>query len=288
MKRLLMALLALMLMMSGACAEVFYNVALPEDWTERTVMTIVMMDTDRTDAMLLMAGGEAMLVDGGTKKYVPVLEETLDRYGVKQLKYLFSTHSDNDHIQGLNYLMMLEKYEIGMFTSPVKETYVDQGGYHQSTVETIQRLGIPYHIVEDREILTLGDATIEVLRCMEEWGHNARSACCRVTFGDCAILLTGDIDNRTMYHFADKYPAEVLQAQVVKAPHHGLATMPEEFMEAVSPAVVLVNNKEKDAPKIKNNMKKYEGVITLFSGEGQILLETDGTDWYVFHQYEEE
>ena len=41
MKRLLMALLALMLMMSGACAEVFYNVALPEDWTERTVMTIV-------------------------------------------------------------------------------------------------------------------------------------------------------------------------------------------------------------------------------------------------------
>lgn len=287
MKRLVGILLMLLLVMSAAFAEVFYNEELPGDWADRALLKVVFMDTDRSDAALVVCGGEAMLIDGGTRRFVPVLEATLDRYGITELKYLFSTHSDEDHIQGLKYLMMLEKYDVGMFTSPVEETYEDQGGYHQPTVKTIKKLNIPYHNVEDREILTLGDAQIEVLRCMEKWGHNARSACCRITFGDSSVLFTGDIDNRTMYHFVEKYAAEVLQAQVVKAPHHGLATMPEEFMQMVNPRVTVVNNREKDAVKICSAMKKYPDVITLFCGDGEVVMETDGTDWYIFHQPDE-
>ena len=78
------------------------------------------------------------------------------------------------------------------------------------------------------------------------------------------------------------YGEATLQADVLKAPHHGIATLPDEFLSAVGPSVVFVNNLEENVPRFRGSVtRRASGTTVLFSGDAPILLETDGVDWYV-------
>ena len=101
MKKLLMLLLALALLPAAVLAEIYFiddETQLPEGWTEKELFRLTAIDTDRSDAMLLQCGGENMMIDGGSFSYYPRLEELFADKGITEFKYLFSTHSDNDHM----------------------------------------------------------------------------------------------------------------------------------------------------------------------------------------------
>lgn len=291
MRRGLALLLALALLACSACAqaEVFINEEPPSDWAERQLFRLTAIDVDRSDAMLLECGGEAMMVDGGSGQFRDRLFKAVDEAGVTHFKYLFSTHSDNDHIHGLTYMMNSQRYQIDMFTSPNKESYRDDAGYHVGAVRACRKQGIPYHQVEDGEVLTLGGATLQVMRCTKSWGSNARSAVLMVRFGESSVLLTGDIDARTMRYYVQKYGADALKADILKAPHHGIATIVEEFRQAVRPAVIFVPNLQEKARKFSTYMKtNAPDIRLLYSGDATIVMETDGMDWYIWQTLPED
>lgn len=283
---LLLAALGALAVSFSARAEVYINQTPPEDWAKRELLRVIAVDTDRSDAMLLLCGGEAMLVDGGAGPYRDRLYAAADANGVTAFKYLFNSHSDNDHIHGLKYLMESQRYQVDMFVSPNAMNYVDETGYHQITVSIIRKLGIPYHVVEDGETLTLGSASMTVMRCMEGWGRNNRSATLMVTFGDSRIFFTGDIDNKTMSYYVEKYGADALRADIVKSPHHGIATMPDDFLQAVHPDMVFVNNLSSKVPYFAGNLLAHADWVkaVLFCGDAEVRMETDGTDWYVWQE----
>lgn len=283
MKKLIAALLALYMLTASALAAVYINEEPPADWAERELFRITAIDVDRSDAMLLQCGGENMLVDGGSGQFRDRLYAAVDAAGVTQFKYLFSTHSDNDHIHGLKYLMETGNYQVDMFISPNKASYKNDGNYHQMTMRVIEKMDIPYYQIQDGEELTLGGASMKVMRCMKEWGANARSAVLMITFGESKLLLTGDIDYRVMNHFVEKYGAEALDADIMKAPHHGLATIVPDFRSAVSPELIFIPNLKKNTSKFNNYMKKNDPDIQLlYCGDAEIVMETDGQDWYVW------
>lgn len=280
----LLAALVLLAVLASASAEVFVNVEPPEDWYERDLFRLIAVDVDRSDAMILLCGGEAMMVDGGSGGYQDRFDAVCETYGITAFKYLFNTHSDNDHIVGLTELMKSGRYEVGMFTSPNKSSYTNIK-YHQPAVRAAKNQGIEYHMVEDGEVLTLGDAELTVMRCMETWGPNARSATLMITFGESRVFLTGDLDNRTMLHYVKKYGAEALDADILKAPHHGISTIPIGFLEAVSPDVLFVTSTTKRAANI-TSMRTFRrnapDTVILYSGDASILMETDGVDWFIW------
>lgn len=70
------------------------------------------------------------------------------------------------------------------------------------------------------------------------------------------------------------------RAEIVKAPHHGVNAMAAEFLTAVDPALILCTNEQGAAPELQLQADSRE-LPLLYSGEGEIFLETDGTDWYV-------
>lgn len=288
MKKMMALVMGLFMLLSSALAAVYINEEPPADWSERSLFRLTAIDVDRSDAMLLQCGGESMLVDGGSGQYRDKLFEAVDEAGVTRFKYLFCTHSDNDHIHGLKYLMESEQYQVDVFMSPNKTSYKDDAGYHQMAMRVINRLEIPYQQVEDGDVLTLGDATMTVLRCMESWGANARSAVLMVTFGESRILLTGDIDYRVMRQFVEKYGEEALKADIMKAPHHGLATIVPEFRSVVAPELIFVPNLKKNTRKFNNYMKKNDpDIALLYCGDAEIVMETDGQDWYVWQETEQ-
>lgn len=137
-RKLLLMLLCAALGLGAAQAEVYRvenEADVPADWAEKDTLRLTCIDTNRSDAMVLQSGGEAMMVDGGEGRYRRRVYATLDGYGITELKYLLNTHCDDDHLHGFIYLMYSDLYQVDAFLSPNTTTYVDEEGYHQQAVK---------------------------------------------------------------------------------------------------------------------------------------------------------
>lgn len=137
-RKLLLMLLCAALGLGAAQAEVYRvesEADVPADWAEKDTLRLTCIDTNRSDAMVLQSGGEAMMVDGGEGRYRKRVYATLDGYGITELKYLLNTHCDDDHLHGFIYLMYSDLYQVDAFLSPNTTTYVDEEGYHQQAVK---------------------------------------------------------------------------------------------------------------------------------------------------------
>lgn len=286
-KRLALLLVAAVMLIScrAAKADVYIGQTPPEAWADMQVLRVRAIDTERSDAMLLSCGGEHMLVDASTTYMGDRVIRALDEDGVTALKYLFSTHSDDDHIGGFSPVIREQRFELGEFLSPNHPGYKDKAGFHQLVMSAVRKFAVPYREVLDGEVLTLGDAQMTVLRCMKPWGRNARSACLSIRFGNSSMLLTGDIETMAMEHFLEKYDATLLQADILKAPHHGVITMPEAFLKGVDPEFMFVNNTSVKAEEFQRDIgRKMPRLAMLFSGDGAVVMETDGVDWYIWQE----
>lgn len=97
-RKLLLMLLCAALGLGAAQAEVYRvenEADVPADWAEKDTLRLTCIDTNRSDAMVLQSGGEAMMVDGGEGRYRKRVYATLDGYGITELKYLLNTHCDD-------------------------------------------------------------------------------------------------------------------------------------------------------------------------------------------------
>lgn len=296
MKKLIMLLLTLAMLLTAASAEIFHiedESQLPEGWTEKELFRLTAIDTDRSDAMLIQCGGENMMIDGGSEQFYLRLQELFDAEGITEFKYLFNTHPDNDHLQGLTKMMnhrltaedgktdIGPKYQIGGFCTAVKKEYKNTS-YHKAAVRAINKYEIPYVQVYHGDVLTLGGATINIIRCEENWGANARSACTQIVFGDSKVLLMGDCDSRPQNYFLKNVDPSLLECDILKAVHHGINGFEEKFLEAAQPEFIFVPN-YKAHPSIKSGTKrKFAEKNALYSGDGTVVMETDGTDWYIW------
>ena len=296
MKKLIVLLLMLAMSLSAASAEIYHiedESQLPEGWEDKELFRLTALDTDRSDAMLLQCGGENMMIDGGSVQYYARLEEYFEENGITEFKYLFNTHPDNDHLQGLTEMMKARltaedgktdigpKYTIGGFYSAVKKEYKNTS-YHKAAVKALDKYGIPYVQVFGGDVLTLGGATINIFRCEENWGANARSACTQIVFGDSKVLLMGDCDSRPQKYFLKNLDPSLLECDILKAVHHGINAFEESFLEAADPEFIFVPNYKSHASIKSGTKRKFAEYNALYSGEGPIVMETDGTDWYIW------
>ena len=281
MKKALLMLLALAMLLPGLAAAEVHVIAdetgLPEGWAEKDILRMTVVDTNRSDAIILQCGGEAMMVDGGFNSHYKRVFATLDGYGITTLKYLYSTHCDGDHSEGLTTIMNSDLYSPGLLLSPNKETYDDPDDHHEKMVRASRRHNVPYQVIDDGDVFTLGAATITVIRCDQMWGQNARSAACRVDFAGGRILLLADVSTRVLnYWLETRDPAE-FDCDLMKANHHGIDGVPEAFMAAATPdAIICTNNTGYD------HDLTLEQLGAFYSGDGTVIVETDGTDWYIW------
>lgn len=281
MKKVLLILLALTLLLPAMAAAEVHIIAdeteLPEGWAEKDILRMVVVDTNRSDAILLQCGGESMMVDGGFNSHYKRVFATLDKYGVTELKYLLSTHCDGDHSEGLTSIINSDLYAPQVLLSPNKENYDDPDDHQEKLVRAARRHNVPYQVIDDGDEFMLGSAKITILRCGEKWGQNARSAASVVEFGGGRLLLLADVSNRVLTYFLENRDNALFACDVMKAPHHGIDGVIDEFMAAAQPeAIICTNNTNYD------HDKKLEDMGALYSGDGTVHVETDGVDWYIW------
>ncbi len=280
MKRFSCVLLCLALMLSAlpGLGEIYVDQEPPADWAERELMRLTVFRTGESDCMLLEAGGEAMMIDGGANKWREKLRDALAERNIQHLQYIYSTHPHDDHIDGL-YRLMQYGVTADAFVSVFAEDF--RNDLHARTVKQAGESGIPYRQLYSGDTLSLGNAVLTIYRWEEGTTINALSPLTRVEYGDCSMLLTADITGLAQRYFLEKLPEEVLKADVAKFPHHGLTPFVTEFLDAVDAGFLFATNYRNDKVSKARNQANYRKLPVKFSGEGTIILECDGTDWYI-------
>ena len=281
MKRLIAVLLMLVMAMPAALAEIYLiedESQRPEGWSEKELLRLTAIDTDRSDAMLLQCGGENMMIDGGSQQFYDRLLALIAEEGITEFKYLYNTHPDTDHIQGLTLLMNRWEGHVGGFYTAVAKTYA--ASPHALAVRVTQKRNIPYVQILDGDVLTLGGATINVIRCDQNWGTNNRSAACQVVFGNSKVLLPGDCGNQALEYFIANRDHALLECDIMKAVHHGINGIVPEFLDVAQPEFIFVPNAKENLVETKQAF--FSDLGAWFNGDGAIVMETDGADWYIW------
>lgn len=272
----------LALCLCGAAGADVYLSEPPEAWDGAELLRWTIFDTDEGDAMLLECGGESMLVDGGPDPFREKLRDALDARGLRSsMKYIFSTHFHDDHIDGI-YRLFKYGFTAGEFLHAYSDRTAQKDMRMSRTIRSAERNGVPVRRVVDGDRLTLGGAQLQVLRCLAVEGDNNRSLVLKVNFKDASILLCADIDGIAQQYFADHAPQELLDADLIKAPHHGINRIRDAFLHAVSPEGVIITSELRRMYRATTYQLEQENLPAFYSGDGTVYAVTDGTDWYIY------
>lgn len=200
-------------------------------------LRVSMIDVGQGDSTLIeLPSGAVMLIDGGgtpewkrdiaDTTFTPdirgvgemAVADTLFRRGIDSIEYAAVTHSDGDHAAGLTEILR------AMPVRTLLTGRIDTTGEAAELFTTAMSQGMQIEIVESGTAFEIDGVVFEVLhpRAGVDAYDNDNSLVIRVTYGEIAILLTGDIERNAEHLIINGGLA--LSADVVKIPHHGSRT----------------------------------------------------------------
>ena len=280
-RRLPILFLLLFFTLRCASAEVFFTLP-SEDWYKRPLLRLTAFNAAQSDCLLLECGGEAMMVDGGSAPYREDLRAALEKKGISSFRYLLNTHFHEDHISGLTWLMRYG-FQVGEYLHPYAENGIYTSELQREAITVAGNRMIPQRQIFHGDTLLLGEAVITLMRYEDGLSTNGRSVMVHVQMGDATLLLPADIIGDTQSWCVRTLPEEWLDADIIKAPHHGITAMVTEYVQAVSPELILMTNLRSRVDEGQTQADRL-GIPTRYTGDGRVVLETDGTDWYVYQQ----
>jgi competence protein ComEC len=243
--------------------------------------------------------GETLLLDGGgyfrnsLDVGKLVVAPFLWNRGLWGLSYVGASHSDHDHISGLESLAELVSIDHFLERHPaLPDRRIDQLKSRLIDRETVPiplQPGRPWNIGDVR--LTLLHPTADFITRKKPSTPpkigNDLSMVWKIEYGAFSLLLTGDITEK-----AERYLVEheaPLQAGILKVPHHGSRTSStQNFIRAVGPKDVIVSSGRFNAfhhphPNIVDRYRQAGATLWRTDLQGAIRITTDGTSTQITH-----
>lgn len=247
-------------------------------------LLVSFLDVGQGDSAFLRSpSGKTMLVDGGPEGSFPVIDHYLTSLGVVGLDVVVASHLHSDHIGGL--ISVVDTYPIGDFYYPPfdaeSDTYfrlLDALKESQTTVKQplagVNTL-IPWDDQVEVRILSPYDTIYQ--------DFNDTSYIIRISYGNTAVLLTGDATELAEKLALKAQPNHLFRADVLKVAHHGSSDATfEKFLDTVSPAIAVISvGKDNDYGHPHDSLldRLNERGITVYrtDQDGTITLLLDGT-----------
>ncbi len=247
-------------------------------------LLVSFLDVGQGDSIFLRSpSGKTMLVDGGPDGSFPVIDRFLSALGIVGLDVVVASHLHADHIGGL--IQVVDTYPVGDFYYPPfdaeSETYfnlLDALKESQATVHNPlagASSTIPWDDAVTVSILSPYDTIYQ--------DFNDTSYIIRISYGNTAVLLTGDATELAEKLALKALPNSLFRADVLKIAHHGSrdATF-EAFLDAVSPAIAVISvGKDNDYGHPHQSLldRLSERGLTVYRTDldGTISLLLDGT-----------
>jgi len=275
---LLLVLVLVVTPILPSSAEIYFDREPPEEWAGREdVMRLTAFMTVINDCTLLEVGGKSMLIDGGVYKWMNKVRTALADMGHDGfVNVLFNTHPHDDHLEGVAY-MVKEGFRADEFWSRFPTDF--NNTTHKKAVKFLEAAGIPYRQLKQGETVDFGGASLTFF-WTEEGDLNATSALTHITFGECTVLMTADVGGKAQHALLEQVDPELLKADIMKFPHHGITPCVTEFMDAVDPSFIFVTNRLTSTPAATKQMQN-RGIRFCNSSRGRVVMVTDGKDWYI-------
>jgi competence protein ComEC len=223
------------------------------------------IDVGQADAVLVQgnAGRCTILIDSGDTRYPESSANFRDYLGrhlpaQATIDLAIATHPHSDHIGSMRWV--LETYRV--------KTYIDNGQEHSSAlyrelkavVRDQRQRGLAYHPYPSvpanvADVCGAGGPKLTVLYPQAgldpdlcEKNQNNCSVVTKLSLGSTSFLFPGDAEyEEEELLLADSATKAQLDADVLKVGHHGSDTSSgEEFLDAVSPAWMVISAGEKD------------------------------------------
>ena len=248
---------------------------------------VTFADVGQVDPVFIVTpGGVKIVVDGGQNPLdaARVAGSTL-RFWDRTIDLVVLTHPHSDHVSGLTELM--RRYDV----ERVLERRVEHDTpAYQAWRQAVEAEGAAVTQARAGQVVTLDDGVLlqvvgppeELMRGTSSDIDNA-SVVLRLVYGEISFLLTGDIFSEAE---ADLVARDALiDSDVLKVAHHGSRTSSiDEFLDAVSPAAVVVSVGEENRfghPHTETVAALLghvpEDRVYLTSERGDVEFVTDGT-----------
>ncbi len=196
------------------------------------------INVGKADAILVIADGEAMLIDAGYAVNAKQVVDYLKKQGVSKLRHVIATHGDKDHVGGM--ASVLSEFEIDqLLLSPKTENSEEYNAMKQIIEQkkltyTVPALGAEY---------TLGKGSFVILApgedALAEGTDNDASLVLRYVYGERSILFMGDALSTTEKELRESEYA--LASDVLKVGYHGKdQATKKKFLQQVAPSYAVI------------------------------------------------
>ncbi len=241
-------------------------------------VTITAFSVGKADALLLLCGDTAVLVDAGEEDDGPEILRELRKRGVSRLDLLLITHFDKDHVGGASYLM--DQLDIASVMMP---DYEGERPEYEAFVRRLQ--GHPNVRRPDAQVQFSTGAlewTVwpaenpEQFQDGEKEYDNDLSLVAQAVYGESRFLLTGDIEKARIRQMLDT--GTDWSCDWIKMPHHGrYEKAQEELLDAAQPSFAVICCSEKNPAEEKTlKMLERRGITCLDTSKSPVETVCDG------------
>ena len=254
----------------------------------RNGLTITCLDIGQGDCCVLkMPGGENFLIDGGSsnKKNTAVYQilPYLKNQGIAILDGIFVSHTDQDHISGIEELLELcaQKLTTVRVKNLILPDWDTTGGEYEKLKMLAEQTGIRVQTVREGNLLKAKEAQIEILapeNGADGSDTNEDGMVMKVHFGKFRGLFTGDIGAETEKKLLDSME----DVDFLKVAHHGSKySTCQGFLDVVSPEIAVISCSAKNTygHPSADTIKKLEDCgaqVEYTMKNGAITVRTDG------------
>ena len=251
-------------------------------------LTITCLDIGQGDCCVLkMPGGENFLIDGGSsnKKNTAVYQilPYLKNQGIAILDGIFVSHTDQDHISGIEELLELcaQKLTTVRVKNLILPDWDTTGGEYEKLKMLAEQTGIRVQTVREGNLLKAKEAQIEILapeNGADGSDTNEDGMVMKVHFGKFRGLFTGDIGAETEKKLLDSME----DVDFLKVAHHGSKySTCQGFLDVVSPEIAVISCSAKNTygHPSADTIKKLEDCgaqVEYTMKNGAITVRTDG------------
>lgn len=217
----------------------------------REELTVTVLDVGQGDGIVIRGPkGNSYLIDGGSSDVGKVGEYRMEPYllsqGIGSLDYVFVSHGDQDHINGIAEMIARQKIgvEIKNLVFPVQGMWDDA---LWELAEAGEKAGISILVMRAGDLLKEGSMTFTCIQPKEEEvseSGNCASMVLALQYGEFDMLFTGDVEGEgeecLITHLQEEKSDRIWD--ILKAAHHGSKhSTTEEFLKVAPPKYAFVS-----------------------------------------------
>ena len=243
-----------------------------------SVLEVAFLNVGQGDSIYIRdVSGNDILIDGGKDSSAVRELEKVMKKGDRDLDMVIATHSDSDHIGGIDDI--LSRYHVNLFAETGHDSDTQGDDILRLRVEEKE---VPRILLSRGMVIDLGEATLTILSPEKDIPYqdtNTSSVIALLEYKNLHFLFTGD---------APSAIEEVLlregllrDVDVVKLGHHGSRTSSSQnFLDAITPEYAIVSAGKDNSyghphAEVISRVEK-SGARILNTYEGTLVFETDG------------